>query len=41
MVAVNEDGEAVDITFNWDEKTGTVLFSYLSHAKKVSIKAEY
>ncbi|MBP3324534.1 MAG: hypothetical protein J6M16_10095 [Clostridia bacterium] len=39
--AVDEDGNKVDITFENDEVSRTSLISYLSKAKKITVKAEF
>ena len=41
MTAVDEDGNNVDITFEWNDETNTVLLSYLSKAKKVTVNAKF
>lgn len=39
--AIDEDGQSVPVSCEWDATTRTVLLGYLSHARKVTVTAEF
>ena len=41
VIAMDEDGEEIPISTEWDERTRTLLLSYDSRARAVDVTAEY
>ena len=41
LSAINEDGEEVALTWNWDEETRTLLFVYDSKAKAIKLTGKF
>ncbi len=41
LSAVDEDGKEINLEWNWDDETRTVLFSYESEAKTITVKGAF
>ena len=41
LSATDEDGNEVELTWNWDEETRTLLYSYNSKAKLVTLTGKF
>ena len=39
--AIDENGKNIDLEWNWDDETRTILFSYESEANKVTLKGKF
>ena len=41
LTATDEDGKEIALEWNWNEETRTVLFSYESEAKVITVKGTF